>query len=390
MLYDQFNLFKDGKVAPGEQLRLMLDERGWTQEELADLIGRSRQQIIDIVAGRRGITAETAVALGAALGTSAEYWMGLDAAYRLSQVGGDASSIQRRLAIVQLAPVREMQKRGWINATKAIEDVEDELKRFFGVGLLDEIKSHPFAMRKTDALNDLTTTQRAWCYRVKQLAASQLVAEFKPELLPQCEQQLRKLAANPEDANKVPKILAEYGIRFVVVEPLQSSKVEGVALWLDDKSPVIGMSMRYDRVDSFWFTLCHEFSHVKHRDDAPLDADLTDPSDTLMLVKSAMERRADDEAASALIPREELESFILRVGPLYSKDRVSRFANRIRIHPGIIVGQLQHRKEIGYSALRDCLGKIRHFLLPAAIVDGWGYSIDPRSFNEQEKGSSPE
>jgi len=152
-------------------------------------------------------------------------------------------------------------------------------------------------------------------------------------------------------------------------------------MWLNDSSPVIGMSLRFDRVDSFWFTLCHELSHIKHRDEAPLDSDLTDYRSVITIVRNSMERRADEEAIDMLIPSQELTSFILRIGPLYSKESIIRFAHRMRIHPGIIVGQLQHRQEIGYHANREMLAKVRQVVVPAAITDGWGNYIDPRNLS---------
>ena len=80
-----------------------------------------------------------------------------------------------------------------------------------------------------------------------------------------------------------------------------------------------------------------------------------------------------------LIPPAELDSFIRRVGPLYAKARIVQFANRIKIHPAIVVGQLQHRGEIGYHANREMLSKVKHYVLPTAITDGWGTTLNQRS-----------
>jgi HTH-type transcriptional regulator/antitoxin HigA len=110
-----------------------------------------------------------------------------------------------------------------------------------------------------------------------------------------------------------------------------------------------------------------------------MDSDLTDPMSAIMVVKDGMERRASEEAASTLIPKAEMDSFVLRAGPLYSKARINQFAQRMRIHPGIIVGQLQHRGEVGWSANREMLVKVRHIVTPVAPTDGWGHLIDLRS-----------
>ncbi|HMD55422.1 MAG TPA: helix-turn-helix domain-containing protein [Phycisphaerae bacterium] len=369
------------KTTPGEAIKAELSRLGWTHDDLARIMGKYRPEITTIISGKRNITPELAIELAAAIpGTTAEYWLDLEASRQLSLLPHDPADIKHRLRMYQLGPIREMENRGWIKQSENASVIESELKTFFEIVSIDEEPRIGAATRKSDIGEPLTHSQRAWCFRVRQLAKAQIVAEYREEFLPQCIQELRKLAAYPQEIYKVPSVLAKYGIRFAIVAPLQSSKVDGVAMWLDQKSPVIGMSLRHDRMDSFWFTLCHEIAHLKHQDEAPLDSAIVDQMDSMMVVKDEMERRADDEAASMLIPKDEMDSFVLRVGPLYAKDRIIRFAHRVKIHPAIIVGQLQHRKEIGYSANREMLAKIRHVLAPAAIVDGWGYSIDPRSF----------
>ena len=71
---------------PGEFIREEIEERGWTQEDLAEISGRSLRLVNEIIMGKRGITPETANGLAAAFGTSAQFWMNLESMYRLSQV----------------------------------------------------------------------------------------------------------------------------------------------------------------------------------------------------------------------------------------------------------------------------------------------------------------
>ena len=165
------------------------------------------------------------------------------------------------------------------------------------------------------------------------------------------------------------------GIRFVVVEPLPHTKIDGVAFWLDPSSPVIALSIRFDRIDSFWHTLGHELSHIRHRDDPTVDTDIVGESRPFPAEQTAIERRADAEACAMWIDAEELQSFILRVGPLYSRARINQFANRLVVHPGIIVGHLQFRGELGYQALRDTLVKVRDAVTSEAATDGWGFVL---------------
>jgi HTH-type transcriptional regulator/antitoxin HigA len=126
----------------------------------------------------------------------------------------------------------------------------------------------------------------------------------------------------------------------------------------------------------------HELAHIRHGDPLSIDTGMVDATKgvAVALAEDAAEQRANAEASDSLISSTELDSFISRVGPLYPRARVIQFANRLRMHPGIIVGQLQHRKELGYMALREVLVKIREHVISTALTDGWGNSIAPFSF----------
>lgn len=368
---------------PGSYIREELKRRGWSQTEFAQIIDRPIQTVNEIVQGKKAITPDTAALLGVALGPDAVTWLNREAEYRLSKLDSDATAVARRVRLYDMAPIRDMEKRGWIKPTGNIHALEAELMRFFGVESLDEEPKIGAVTRRSSDQEPISQSQRAWCFRVRQMAASLCVPPYDESRLDSCKKALRKLAAYPQETHKVPQVLASHGIRFVIVEPLPGTKVDGVAMWIGD-SPAIGLSCRYDRFDSFWFTLGHEITHIENHDEAPLDSDLAaatpaDDIESLQSVKPPMERRADEGAAAMLIPPPELDSFIRRVGPLYAKQRIVQFANRIKIHPAIVVGQLQNRGEIGFHANREMLSKVKHFVLPTSITDGWGYTLDQRS-----------
>lgn len=363
---------------PGDYIRDELKKRSWTQDDLATVLGRTVARVNQIITGKQELSPEIAVELEIALGTPATVWLQREAAYRLSLTQTETADVRQRSRLYEFGPIKEMQKRGWIETTDSVEALEQELLRFFAVPNLDTEPVINTAMRKTMPTDPLTSIQRAWCFRVKQLGRVLKVSAFDESRLGACEKELRKLAAYPQEVRKVPKVLASYGIRFVVVEPLASGKVDGMVTWLDEKSPVIGMSMRFDRIDAFWFTLGHEFSHVRHRDAVSVDSDVIGIESMPLDGKPEFECRADREAAAMLIAPSELDSFILRVGPLYSRDRINQFANRIKMHPGIIVGQLQHKGEMGFGSLREMLVKVRETVTSVALVDGWGHTVDPR------------
>ena len=99
-----------------------------------------------------------------------------------------------------------------------------------------------------------------------------------------------------------------------------------------------------------------------------LDEDITNDTPGL----SIEERLADEGASEFLVPREEIENFIARVTPLFSATRILGFARRIGVHPGIVVGQLQHIGAIDFSQHRRMLVKVRSIVTSTSPHDGWG------------------
>ena len=187
------------------------------------------------------------------------------------------------------------------------------------------------------------------------------------------------LLSDLEEIGKTPKILADCGIRFLIVEPLPSTKIDGACFWLNDKSPVVVVSLRFDRIDAFWHTLIHELDHVKNRDGLKrgipiIDSELVAQKLRRKEDRPKEEERADAFATNFLVPQNDLGDFVATIRPLYSKKRIQLFAKRMGVHPGIVVGQLQYRGEISYAHNREMLEKVRDTATQSALTDGWGYS----------------
>jgi len=365
-------------LPPGDLIREELLERGWIQADLARILGRPPSVLNQIITGKRSITPATARELAAAFGTSAQFWLNLEAAYRLSIAGEPDDGIGRRAHLYDIAPIKEMEKRHWIRKTKSATELESQLKQFFGVESLKEPPHVKLAARASVRTGEeITAAQWAWCRRVAQLGLAVHASRFTERAFKEGRIRLRNLMAHAEEVRRVPKILAHMGIRFVVVQHLPKTRIDGAALWIGAKHeyPVIALSMRYDRIDWFWHTLSHELSHILNRDGYTLDTDLVRAQTGGQTTRSEVEVRADIEAADFVIPSGKLNSFIVRRKPLYSKKSIIQFAHTMRVHPGLVVGQLQHSSEIDYAANREMLVKVRHLLIDTAMADGWGKTV---------------
>jgi HTH-type transcriptional regulator/antitoxin HigA len=177
---------------------------------------------------------------------------------------------------------------------------------------------------------------------------------------------------NPSDIIQIPSILKKCGVRLVFVESLPKAGIDGVCTWING-SPVIGMAIRYDRIDNFWFVLRHEIEHVLqehgkeeiHIDE--LDGKNANYDDSV----SNEEKIANKAATEFCVPISELSSFIARKHPFIAEKDVIGFAKRMQVHPGIIVGQI-HKRTNKYDVFRRYLVKIRQHLQTTNIMDGWG------------------
>jgi len=359
---------------PGEHLLDELDARGWTQVEFAEILGRPVTLVNDIIKGRRGITPETARGFAAALGTSAEFWMNLDSAYQLWKAKEDVSPIERRARLRKQFPIRDMTLREWIVASENVEVIESQLLRFFKVDSLDEEPKYAYAAatrRSGPAQEKLTPVQKTWLYRVKHIADTMQVPRYSEKALRMAVEKLKAYREAPEEIRHVPKVLAECGVRLVIVEALPSSKIDGVCFWLGN-SPVIGLSLRFGRIDNFWFVLRHEIEHVLNGDGRLLvvvDSDVDEASTAPDLMPQ--EQAANSAAADFCVPQGELEDFILRVGPLFSRKLVLAFARRLMVHPGLVAGQLRRRTG-RWNLFAEMLVPVREFITPTAMTDGYG------------------
>ena len=175
----------------------------------------------------------------------------------------------------------------------------------------------------------------------------------------------------PQEVRHVPRILSEAGVRFILVQALPNTRIDGVCFWLEHV-PVVALTLRFDRIDSFWFTLFHELRHVLSGEDS-LDTDLdkTRQDDD----RPDSEKLADQFAVENLIPQTKLANFIARVRPLCSTKRIEAFAQTMQVHPSIVVGQLQHRGEISWANLRSMLIPVREWIAESALTDGWGSAL---------------
>jgi HTH-type transcriptional regulator/antitoxin HigA len=373
---------------PGQLIEKLLAERDWDQRFLGFWLDVSETIVSRMIGGTRAVDAEMALKLSNVFDVPAERFLSLQQAYDLSKaklVSVPDPDLAAKAALFGSLPLSDMIKRGWIKAdsVKDVKAVEPELKRFFSAHDLSEVELLPHAAKKTvvvGASSEKRTSeaQMVWLYQAKRMAEHLLMTSRYSELSARrAINELKPLMLSAESTRKVPRILANAGIRFVIVETIGPAKIDGACLWLDEDSPVIAMTLRHDRIDNFWFTLRHEIEHVFRmhgRDDQEqitLDFELEGAKAGVGQNVPEEEKIANTAAKNFGFTEDYLSKFIAKKSPFFREADVLGFANTVKAHPGIVVGRLQHATE-RYDLLRKHLVSVKRDVVAEAMVDGWG------------------
>ncbi len=351
------NLLPARVPAPGRILNRELEARGWTQKDLADITGRPIQTINEIIQAKKQITPETAMDLGDAFGTSAEFWTNLETKYRLhlARTDNKTREITRKSQLYSLAPIAELTKRGWIQAAGSIADLERNVCNFFGIDAIDEPPKLAINFRCSQERDPEAIAQLAWAKQVETLAKQQSLDQFDRAQLQAAIPKILALAEQPADVYQLPDLLLSLGVHFVIVPHLSKTYLDGAAFYLGDR-PVVALTLRYDRIDSFWFTLMHELGHIVAGHQGSYLDDLGN------LALNDEEAEANQLAADWLIEPVAFQDFVAKHQSRFSRKAIEQFAHTQNRHPGIILGRLHNDRLVPHKNLRALLLKVSPFL----------------------------
>ncbi|MGI9118526.1 MAG: HigA family addiction module antitoxin [Acidimicrobiales bacterium] len=344
---------------PGEFLRDELAERGWTEAEFADILGRPAQAVSEILNGKKEITARTAVAMGAALGTSAELWLNLQSAHRLHLLKAEpaaATNVERRARLRSLVPVRELQKRGWLPETKDLNVLEAAVCEFVGIPDPTGRPELLAAAKRSNATGGFTPEQIAWITRVRALGAGRVRTALDLAGLEALAGEITTRIHDPTDLDQLHDWLAAVGVALVIELPLKSSKIDGVVIYANDGTPIVGLSTRGDRMDGFVFALLHEIAHLvlEHVKMGQVRLD----EDVVAGTASGWEADANAQAACWVLPGGvDIESTSKPSMP-----RIIAEARTLGVHPSFVIGRLQQDGVLDWSDFRRSVPKVRPFV----------------------------
>jgi len=349
----------DTVSAPGDTLQEMLTDRGMTQTELADRLGLTHKTVNEIIRGKAPISHDTSLALETVLGVPAAFWNRYEAAYRESLARRHhGRQIAEQLWWLQRIPWKEAAQKGFIMELASPVDQLIEVLRFFGVASpsqYDEIYRNAVVQWRASSRHVPNPDAVAFWLRRGEVLASEIpeqlgiqYGDYSPRLFDRCLADVRSLTNDPNPDSFVRKLqskCADVGVAVVFVPELRGTVACGAARWQSPTRPLIQLSLRYKTNDNLWFTFYHEAAHIlRHSKKALfLDAEVRDGS--------AEEAEANQFAEDFLIPPRDYTRFVAGGKP--SKLSVERFAAELGIHPGIVVGRLQHEGVLKMGWFQD-------------------------------------
>ncbi len=331
-------------------IEFRMDQAGLTRRDLVPFIG-SPARVSEVLSGKRPITMSMARALHQHLGIPADV---------LLQEPG--ASIPDDIPDIEWSkfPLKAMVNAGWIPNVANLRDRAEEFIR----GLMDRAVGPQLALKPLYRKNDDRRVNaktddyalRAWCWQALAQARRNepSVAYHTGTVNPQLLRHLAQLSVMENGPVQAREYLAQQGICLEYVSHLPRTHLDGAALRLPGGRPVIGLTLRYDRIDNFWYTLLHELAHVGLHLDRDADEEgFVDDHSLRGTEKGSVEEQADKLAQDALIPPEIWAGGVILedAGPM----EVMQMASQARIHPAIVAGRIRYESG-NYRLLSQFVG----------------------------------
>ncbi|UPJ47943.1 transcriptional regulator [Bradyrhizobium sp. 200] len=337
-LYESKNI-PMGFPSPVAAIEFRMEQSGLSARDLVPFIG-SRAKVSEVLSGKRQITMTMARALHEHLGIPSDVLL----------KGSSVGNIEESEIDWAKFPVAEMMKLKWLpkrpKVTHHAEEIMRDLMHRAGrtslvVEAMYRKNDHARANAKADpfALN-------AWCLQLLALASEKkLPKEYRPgTVTPDFLRVVAKLSWSENGPLLAKEFLEKNGIHLIILEHLSKTHLDGAALKLADGTPVVGLTLRYDRIDNFWFCLLHELAHVgRHLENAAEVGFVDDLTlrDSAGANRDSREDEADQWVEEACVPRSIWENTDVRFHP--TATGVINLANALQIHPAIVAGKVRHQ-----------------------------------------------
>ena len=356
----QNQYFPQSVPHPGETLAEKLEEMSMGPKEFALRTAKPDKTITAILNGESSITPDMAVLFEAVTKIPAHFWMNHQKGYDeyIARVKRQAV-IKQAVEWAKQFPLKEMINKRWLPEVSTIQDRTAALLTFFGFANQGAWEDYYYKQQLKVAFRiSLANTNEpfaisAWLRKGELQAAELQAADYSDKNFKAALHELKSvMAAHSENFfYDLQRICLNAGVKVVHTPNLPKAPICGSTRWLNN-TPLIQLSGRYKRNDSFWFTFFHEAGHILLHGKKDIFLEKVEYSEK----DKQKEAEADAFACMWTLP-EEQELEILESAPLSEED-IRGFAKKFNTHPAIIIGRLQHKKLIPYSLGREYFEQI--------------------------------
>ncbi|MDO9333718.1 MAG: ImmA/IrrE family metallo-endopeptidase [Dehalococcoidales bacterium] len=330
---------------PIEAIKFRMEQENLTPRDLIPYIG-SRSKVSEVLSGKRPLTMSMIRALHSGLRIPANVL-----------IQEQNANEETEIIDWDKFPIKQMIDWGWIASPQHPSSLNaEELLRplFAGAGSL---RPQSILLRSSNHIRSARSMDeyalRAWAARVLALASKNPVeVQYKPGTLTiEFLREVTHLSISDTGPLIARDFLRERGIQIIIERYLPRTYLDGAAIIVSKLNPVVGLTLRYDRIDNFWFTLMHELAHLAlhldsessiYFDDLDIDAE-EDPR----------ESEANQLAGEALIPQEAWSKS--PASRLRMPEAAEHLAKQLNIHPAIVAGRMQHEFK-AYQLLSNLVG----------------------------------
>lgn len=338
---------------PGYFIQRQIDVRGWSQKDLADVLGVSPKEVNFLLQNKQSITFEIAQLLEKAFGISAQTWLNHELRYRESKQKCEkkANQVKIKSPIYEYMPINEMVKKGWLTKVKKAEELEQQVKIFWGMDSVDfsfmqNTSNLRIACKKSEAMQNFSLyALRCWQQKASLSARAIQIVNYDRIKLEALYNRISEYTVDElTGIEKFLKDLSDCGVKFIVLSHLAHTYLDG-ATFMDDENPVIVYTGRYKRLDNFWFTLAHEIAHVLLH----LKGDVCFVDDDSHSNNEA-EKEAN-ELAQAMLKHGVIIKYFRNHEGYLTKGKLALASKVLGIHSSIIAGSLAHDGIVSYGQL---------------------------------------
>ena len=343
----------DWVVAPGDTIADVLEERGWTQAELAKRTGFTAKHINQLLKGDAPITQDTAAKLEKVLGSTVRFWVGLESQYREQLARRDElASLEQEAGWLKELPLADMVRFGWVSKLQNKAMQVRECLKFFAVSDVAAWRatySEPVAAyRASPTLKRVGPSVAAWLREGERRAADIRCADYSRPKFEDVLVEIRALTRVSAPANFLPelkRLCAEAGVAVVLAPAPKGCPVSGATKWLAPSKALIMLSVRGKSDDKLWFTFFHEAGHLLKHGKSLTFLDILGEAG----MNETEEAEADAFARDFLLAPPAFSAFAAQ--GKFSTAQVQNFAARQRVSEGIVVGRLQYERLIPFANL---------------------------------------